>query len=89
MVEKKLEIPKFKNEQEEAEFWATHSTADYWNEWEPVDEVYERPDDKKEKYVVSIRLDVDDLDKLKKIAKSQGIGHTTLIRMWIKQNLSM
>ena len=31
------EIPHFKNEAEEAEFWATHSLADLWDQLEPVE----------------------------------------------------
>lgn len=30
------EIPRFKSEREEAEFWATHSLADIWDQLDPV-----------------------------------------------------
>lgn len=36
---------------------------------------------------VSFWLDEQDLDQLKAIAKEKGIGHTTLVRMWVKANL--
>ena len=42
MKKKKVDpIPKFKNYKEEAEFWDTHSLADYWDEWKDVDLVFE------------------------------------------------
>ncbi len=29
----------------------------------------------------------EDVEKLKAIAREKGIGHTTLIRMWVKEKL--
>ncbi|MCL4390274.1 MAG: BrnA antitoxin family protein [Patescibacteria group bacterium] len=29
-------IPDFKNREEEAEFWDTHSVVPYWNKWKKV-----------------------------------------------------
>lgn|GEM_PF-4090857 len=36
---------------------------------------------------VSFWISEEDLEELKRIAKEKGIGHTTLIRMWIKEKL--
>lgn len=39
MTEKKQlkPIPKFKNEDQEREFWATHDTTDYFDYFEPIE----------------------------------------------------
>ena len=38
------DIPHFKSEAEEAEFWSTHSPADTWDQLEPVEiEVSPKP----------------------------------------------
>lgn len=35
-MKKKSKIPKFKNEEEEAKFWDTHSVTDFLDEFKPV-----------------------------------------------------
>lgn len=37
---------------------------------------------------VSLWLLEEDIEKLKEIAQEKGIGHTTLIRMWVKERLT-
>ncbi len=32
-------------------------------------------------------LTEEDLEQLKAIAREKGIGHTTLVRMWVKEKL--
>ncbi len=36
-------IPKFKSEKEEREFWATHSSADYWEDMEECEDTFKHP----------------------------------------------
>jgi len=36
---------------------------------------------------VSLWLAEEDIERLKGIAQEKGIGHTTLIRMWVKEKL--
>ena len=36
---------------------------------------------------VTFRLDHDDVEAIKDIAKDVGVGHTTLVRMWVKEKL--
>ena len=71
--------------EEIAEFWETHDSADYWDRMEDVtDQVhFKRPAEK----IVSVRIAEEDLKKLKRIAAEKGLGHTTLIRVWIKEKL--
>lgn len=83
MSEKKL--PEFKSIEEEAEFWDTHSFADYWDEFKLVKEpVFVRSPKK----VVSLRLDRQMVEFLEMLAREKSIPYTTLLRMWIKERLT-
>lgn len=84
MKKKKIDpIPKFKNYKEEAEFWDTHSLADYWDKWEDIDLVFEL--DKPREASLVLRLQKAFKDKLKKIARSKGLDVSTLARMWLME----
>lgn len=77
-------IPSFANIEEEAEFWDTHDTTDFPDEFEPVavsigGELAER---------VTIRLDGADRAELDRRARAIGVGPSTLVRMWVKERLS-
>jgi predicted DNA binding CopG/RHH family protein len=76
-------IPEFASIKEEAAFWDTHSTADYADEFKPVRVRFA----KRLSTGVTIRLDPETLQKLRAIAQEQGIGPTTLIRMWVLERL--
>jgi len=52
MTMKKSKIPKFKSIAEEAAFWDTHSFADHWDEFEPIDVVVELSKPKEETLVL-------------------------------------
>ena len=70
--------------EEIAEFWDTHDSADYWDQMEDVtDEVIVR----RPTAIVSIRIPEGYLKQIKRLARDQGLGHTTLIRMWIREKL--
>lgn len=79
----KKRIPTFATIQEEAEFWDTHDTGDYEDEFRPVRVRFA----KNLSSAVSIRLDANTLDELRKQAAKKGIGPTTLARMWILEHL--
>ena len=76
-------IPSFNNIEEEAEFWDTHDTADFPDEFQQVEvtiggDLAER---------LTIRLDRDDRDELARRARAIGVGPSTLVRMWVKERL--
>jgi predicted DNA binding CopG/RHH family protein len=81
----KKKIPHFKSDEEAAEFWDSHSLADYWDELEPADDVsFEgvrivrlRP--------ISLRIVDANVDFLKTLAAEKGIGYQTMLRMWINE----
>jgi hypothetical protein len=76
-------IPEFRNYQEEAEFWDTHDTADYMDEFKPVKVKFA----KNLSELVTMRLDRNTLNGLKEFGRRKGLGPTTLARMWIMERL--
>ena len=76
-------IPEFASIEEEAAFWDTHSTTDYEEEFKPVRARFA----KGLSTGVTIRFDPETLRRLRAIAQEQGIGPTTLIRMWVLERL--
>jgi predicted DNA binding CopG/RHH family protein len=79
----KSRIPDFKNYEEEAKWWETHNLADYQDEFEIVEAKFA----KNLSHGLTIRLDPETLNKVRSLAKKKGIGPTTLIRMWILEDL--
>ena len=82
-IKKISKIPSFKSHEEEAKFWETHSVADYIDEFKQVEARFA----KNLSEGLHIRLDPDTLMKLRYEAKEKGIGPTTLVRVWIKDQL--
>lgn len=82
-IQRKERIPEFSSREEEAEFWDTHSLADYWDEFKPVRVSVA----KNLSEGITIRLDPETLQKVRVLAKEKGIGPTVLIRMWIMERL--
>ncbi len=79
-------IPKFASEQEESEFWDTHEISDFLDDAEPVDVQF--VDARPRKTLISLRLDLETITALKRIAHRRGIGYQTLIRMWVLERLA-
>lgn len=76
-------IPEFKSIEEEAEFWDTHDTTEFEDEFRPVKARFANNLSEG----LTIRLDPETLSKLRQKAHEQGIGPTTLIRMWVIEHL--
>ncbi len=82
--EKKMKVPKFKNLKEEREFWDTHESTDYLDDFETAkDVVFVRP----KKEVISLRLDPKIVRKLKELADKEGLPPTTYARMLIVKGI--
>lgn len=77
-------IPKFKNDEEAARFWETHSFEDYHRDTKEAGIRFI----KKPKKAIAIRLDPNDIKTIEKIAEFKGLSYTSLLRMWIKEHLS-
>jgi putative hydrolase of the HAD superfamily len=76
-------IPAFQNVEEEAVFWDTHSVTEFPEELQPVRARVR----KRLSSPFTVRLDPADRAELTRRAKEQGIGPSTLIRMWVKERL--
>ena len=77
-------IPKFKNDEEAAKFWDTHSFEEYHQDTEEAEIRFI----KKPKKAITVRLDPNDIKTVERIAERKGLSYTSLIRMWIKEHLS-
>ncbi|MBI4318736.1 MAG: hypothetical protein HY675_09620 [Chloroflexi bacterium] len=81
-------IPRFRTIQEEAEFWDTHSTAEFEDEFEEVKDVRFVVRRSSVDKALTVRLDKDTFVRLAEEARVQGVGPSTLVRMWILERLS-
>ena len=84
MVTKKSQMPKFRNDQEERQFWNQHSFEEFADELEELD-VTIQPTRTEQ---IALRLTKKDLDTLHACAKQRGVGHTTLARSIVEQWLT-
>jgi predicted DNA binding CopG/RHH family protein len=77
-------IPRFKTDEEAARFWETHRFEEYSKDTKDAEiRFIKRP-----KKTVALRLDPDDIKSVEKIAERKGLSYTSLLRMWIKENLA-
>lgn len=94
-VERREDIPRFKNEAEEAEFWATHDLAGpLLDEMQPVplDGDDELPPARSASTYsrtrpVSVRLDSDVLRRLKAVAAKKRKGYQSLLKEFLVERL--
>ena len=76
-------IPDFKSREEEAAFWDSHDFTEFLDETRPV----KLRVAKNLSEGLTVRLDRRDREELERRAADQGIGPSTLVRMWIKDRL--
>jgi predicted DNA binding CopG/RHH family protein len=76
-------IPQFATREEEAAWWDRHDITDYLDELKPVRVRFA----KNLSEGLTVRLDPETMQALRERAERQGIGPTTLIRMWVKERL--
>ena len=79
----KSRIPRFKSREEEAEFWDTHDTTEFEDEFVEVKLQVARPLG----HILAVRLDAQTIDRLAKAGRRKGIGPSTLARMWLLERL--
>jgi hypothetical protein len=82
----KSAFPTFQSVQEAAEFWDTHSTTEFEDDWAPVDVEVARPLERT--WLVSIELDETSFERLRAIAKRRGVGADELAKQWLLDRLA-
>ncbi len=81
--QKQKRIPTFNSREEEAEFWDSHDTADFEDEFERTNVRFA----KNLSQCITVRFTADTLEVLRATAQKKGIGPTMLARMWILERL--
>ncbi len=74
-------IPKFKNEDEEAAFWATHDTTEYFDTSKPLD--IDFPNLKPTTKTITLRLPVSLLNRIRKIANKKDVPYQSLMKVFL------
>lgn len=84
-MSKSKHIPKFKNEDEEREFWATHDTADY-ADWRSARRV-RFPNLKPTLRTISIRLPEHLIGDLKALGNKRDIPYQALLKQFVAERV--
>ena len=79
-------IPKFNNEDEEREFWVTHDSTEYLD-WSKAQRAL-FPNLKPTSQMISLRLPVATLDRLKDLANKKDIPYQSLIKIYINREIA-
>lgn len=82
---KKKRIPKFRNEDEEREFWASHDSTDYID-WSEAKEVI-MPNLKPTLKTISIRLPEIMIEELKLLANKRDVPYQSLMKMFLAERV--
>ena len=83
----KSRIPRFKTIEEAAEFWDTHDSVEFEDQFEPAEDVRFILLRGRPKKPLTVRLPDDTLAALTKQAHELGVGPSTLVRMWVLERL--
>ena len=79
------QIPKFKNEEEEAEFWATHDSTEYFDYKKRVKIDFSNLKPSTQK--VTLRLPKMMLADLKKLANERDVPYQSLVKIFLNQKI--
>lgn len=82
---KTLIIPKFKNEDEEREFWSTHDMTDYIDYFQPVKLDLSKL--KPSTNSVTIRLPESLISALKTLANKKDIPYQSLMKVYLAEKV--
>lgn len=78
-------LPKFKNEDEERAFWATHDSTKFVN-WEKAKRVL-LPNLKPSVKTISIRLPESMLEELKLLANKRDVPYQSLVKIFLAERI--
>lgn len=78
-------IPRFKNEDEEREFWSTHSTVDYIGNFKPVE--FDLSELKPSTRTISLRLPESMISQLKTLANKRDVPYQSLLKIFLSERI--
>lgn len=78
-------IPKFRNEDEERDFWATHDFTDYLDHFKPVEMDLSRLKPSTE--TISLRLPGFLLWRLKQLANKRDVPYQSLMKIFLAERV--
>ena len=82
---KKKSIPKFKNEDQEREFWSSHDSTEYID-WHDAERVI-LPNLKPSLKTISLRLPENLLNELKLLANKKDVPYQSLLKMFLAERI--
>jgi len=80
-------IPKFKNEDEEREFWSRHDSTDYID-WDKAKKLI-LPNLKPSVKTISLRLPEMMLEELKLLANKRDVPYQSLLKMFLAERIEL
>lgn len=82
---KKKQVPSFRNEKEEREFWATHDSTAYvdWKRAVPA----RLPNLKPSTATISLRLPESMLEELKVLANKRDVPYQSLMKVFLAERI--
>ena len=78
-------IPKFKNEEEEREFWATHDSTEFLD-WKKSKKVL-LPNLRPSLKTISLRIPETLLEELKLLANKQDVPYQSLLKIFLSERV--
>ena len=79
-------VPKFKTEDDERDFWATHDATDYLDFSQAEEAVF--PNLKPSTRAISLRLPVSLIDRLKMLANKQDVPYQSLLKVLLAEKVA-
>lgn len=84
-LKKVKKLPKFKNEDEERKFWATHELSDVFNVTRGVDVIF--PNLRPSTRTITIRVPESLLNNLKRIANKKDVPYQSLMKVFLDEKV--
>ena len=80
------DIPNFKNEDEEREFWANADSSEFinWNDGEVVSSSKLKPSTK----TISLRIPESMLEEIRVLANKRDVPYQSLIKVYLKEKIN-
>ena len=85
MPKKLKDLPNFKNETEEREFWAENDSTDFVD-WEKAESVV-LPKLKPTTRTISLRISASMLDKIRLVANKRDVPYQSLIKSFLQERI--